>query len=324
MKLTIKTLEKFARGTTYLAKENGYIAFYRYGKKQIEYMANPSYDYGWRNWAKFTGGVRLEFKTDSENISFDYIASCSHERANTVDLYVDNVLTCVYKIEENLKGSVHFTLPRGEKTVTIYLPGESIFKIKNFEIDGNYKTVKDKRPKLLVIGDSITQGAGPEIASLSYINILNREYKYSILDQGIGGYRYEAKDLMLIDEFKPDKIMVALGTNYYDVGIKESHGYDYEQAVIDFYKRLNELYPDTPKLVFTILYRTRDLDEARLEWCRNVIKRESLKYQGTIVIDGARLMPNDPVSLSDGIHPSTYGSIMLSKNLIKFMKENKF
>ena len=85
MRLGIKTLEKLARGTTHLAKENGYIAFYRYSKAQIQYMAQPSYDYGWRNWAKFTGGIRLEFKTDSENISFDYIASCSHERANTAN-----------------------------------------------------------------------------------------------------------------------------------------------------------------------------------------------------------------------------------------------
>jgi len=48
------------------------------------------------------------------------------------------------------------------------------------------------------------------------------------------------------------------------------------------------------------------------------------KYDNIIVADGFDLMPNDPVSLSDGVHPSTYGSMMLAKNLIKFMKENKF
>lgn len=320
MKLTIKTLERLTRGVAFCQIENGYIAFYRYGREQIEYMANPSFDYGWRNWAKFTGGVRLVFKTNSENISFDYIASCSHERANTVDLYIENKLHSVYKIEENLKGSVHFTLPRGEKAVTIYFPGESIFKIKNFQIDGNYKAIKNNKPKLLAIGDSITQGAGPEIASVSYINILSREYKYEILNQGIGGYRYEAKDLMLIDEFKPDKILVALGTNYYDaVDI-----YDYRSAVCDFYKRLNQLYPNTPKLVITPLYRTRDLDMERFLWCINTIKAECAKYDNIIVADGFDLMPNDTVSLSDGVHPSTYGSIMMAKNLISFMKENKF
>ena len=320
MKLTVKTIERLAKGITFCRVENGYIAFYRHGKAQNEYMADPSYDYGWRNWAKFTGGVRLEFKTNSENISFDYISSCSHERANTVDLYINNVLHCVYKIEEKLKGSIRFTLPKGEKAVTIYLPCESIFKIKNFVIDGNYKSVKDARQRLLAIGDSITQGAGPEIASVSYINILNREYKFNILDQGIGGYRFEACDLMLIDEFKPDKILVALGTNYYDAADR----YDYRKAVCDFYERLNQLYPNTPKLVITPLYRTRDLDMERFLWCINTIKSECAKYDNIIVADGFDLMPNDPVSLSDGVHPSTYGSMMLAKNLIKFMKENKF
>ncbi len=324
MKLTEKTLLKIARGVVNYTVERGYLTLLRYSKAQTEYMARPEYDYGWRNWAKFSGGIRLEFKTDSENISFDYVSSCSHERANTVDLYIDNNLHRVYKIGENLKGSVHFTLPKGNKIVTVYLPCESIFKIKNFTIDGSYKTIKDTRPKMLIIGDSITQGAGPEIASLSYVNILSREYKYNILDQGIGGYRFEAKDLMKIEGFEPDRIVVALGTNYYDADMIERCGYDYEKAVIEFFEKLNWLYPETKKLVMTPLYRTRDLDIERLNWCRDTIKRESLKYSNTVTVDGETLMPNDPITLSDGVHPSTYGSIMIAKNLMKFMKEIKF
>lgn len=324
MKLTIKTLKKLAKGVTYLSQENGYISFYRYGREQISYMARPEYNHGWRNWAKFTGGIRLEFKTVSENISFDYLSSCQHERANTVDLYINNTLTCVYKIEDKLKGSIHFTLPKGDKEVTIYLPNESIFKIKNFIIDGNYKSVKDKKTKLLIIGDSITQGAGPEIASLSYVNILSRETNYNVLDQGIGGYCYKPEDLMLIDEFKPDRIMVALGTNFYEESIFADWGYDYKKSVKEFYEKLNELYPSAPILVMTPIYRTRDMNMERFLWCINTIRSECEKYDNIIVADGFKLMPNDPVSLSDGVHPSTYGSMMLAKNLIKFMKENKF
>lgn len=324
MKLTEKTLLKLTSGVINYSKESGYITLHRYGKKQIEYMAKPEFDHGWRNWAKFTGGIKLEFKTDSENISFDYVSSCQHERANTVDIYIEKTLHRVYKIENKLKGSVHFTLPKGEKLVTIYFPNESIFKIKNFVIDGGYRAIKDTRPKMLIIGDSITQGAGPEIASLSYVNILSREYKYNILDQGIGGYRFEAKDLMKINEFEPERIMIALGTNFYDADMIQRCGYDYEKAVTEFFERLNQLYPNTKKLVMTPLYRTRELDIDRLNWCRGIIKRESLRYPNTVVVDGETLMPNDPVTLSDGVHPSTYGSIMIAKNLMKFMKEVKF
>ena len=173
---------------------------------------------------------------------------------------------------------------------------------------------------ILAYGDSITQGAGPDIASLSYVNSLTREYKYEIIDQGIGGYRFEASHLMKIDGISPDRIIVALGTNYYDA----PDIYDYEKAVYDYFKRLNEIYPNTKKLVITPLYRTRELDENRFEWCRGVIKENALKYENTFVADGDKLMPNDPVTLSDGVHPSTYGSMMIAKNLIKIMKEIKF
>lgn len=320
MKLTEKTLMKFARGVIGYTKENGYILFSRFGKNQRDFINQDSFDRGWRNWSRFTGGVRLEFKTDSENISFDYIASCSHPRANTVDLYIENTLHCVYKIEENLKSSVHFTLPSGEKRVTIYFPNESIFKIKNFTIDGGYKTLKNTKKTLLAYGDSITQGAGPEFASISYINILNREYKYEIIDQGIGGYRFEAGHLMNVEGIEPERILVALGTNYYE----KRDDYDYEKAVSDYFKTLNDIYPSVKKLVMTPLFRTRDLNEERFNWCREVIKREALKYENTYVADGKDMMPNDYVTLSDGVHPSTYGSIMIANNLIKLMKEIKF
>lgn len=324
MKLTIKTLKKLVKGAVICSKDGAYMVFYRYGKAQMEYMAREEYDYGWRGWAKFSGGIRLEFITDSENISFDYLASHQHERSNTIDLYVDNMLARVYKIQDKLKGSVHFTLPSGKKRVAIYFPCESVLKIKNFTIDGSYKSVKSKKTKLLIIGDSITQGAGPEIASASYVNILSREADFDILDQGIGGYRYEPCDLMEIEEFKPDRIMVALGTNFYEKSVCEERGYDYARAVKDFYKRLDEIYPSVPKLVMTPLYRTRDLDMERFLWCIDTIKAECKKYSNILVADGFDLMPNDPVSLSDGVHPSTYGSLMLGSNLIKFMKDNKF
>ena len=130
MRLTEKTLMKLARGVIGYKKEKGYILFLRFGKNQLEFMAQDSFDKAWLNWAQFTGGIRLEFKTDSENISFDYISSCSHERANTVDLYIEDKLYSVYRIENNLKGTVRFTLRRGEKKATIDFPNESIFKIK--------------------------------------------------------------------------------------------------------------------------------------------------------------------------------------------------
>jgi len=324
MKLSHKTLSKFAKGALHYSVDKGYVTFHRYSPEQIAFMAREDYDYGWRNRAKFSGGIRLEFKTDAKNISFDYTASDAHERSNTVDLYLDGVLCSVYAIGDRLKGHVHFTLPEGEKKVTVYYPCESIFRIKNFELDGGYKAVKDKVPKVLVIGDSITQGAGPEISSAAYLHSLSRKTGYNLLGQGVGGYRYEARDLMRIEGYEPDKIIVFLGTNYYDAECLERCSYDYAPAVKEFYKRLNELYPDVPVLCVTPLWRNNNVDMDRLLWCADRIKEACADYENVTVVDGFTLVPNVDECFSDKVHPNAYGSELLATNLAKAMKKAHF
>ena len=142
---------------------------------------------------------------------------------------------------------------------------------------------------------------------------------YTILDQGIGGYRFEAKDLMKVEGFEPDKIIVFLGTNYYEC----VETYDYESAAFDFYKRLSEIYPTTKILAITPIFRTRDMDIDRFMWCINTIKRACALYPNIIVADGLDLMPNVEECLSDGVHPNTYGSEMIAQNLARFIRENK-
>jgi lysophospholipase L1-like esterase len=323
MKLGFKTLSKLVKGACYCEKKNGYFVPYRYSKAQIEYMADESYDYGWRFRALFSGGIRLELRTDATELSFDYKASDKHERANTIDLYIDNVLTSVYTIGEHLKGKVEFTLPEGKKRVTIYYPCECRLEIKNFTINGSYKSVKAKGEKLLIIGDSITQGAGPQIGSASYLNTLTRRTSYDILGQGVGGYRYEAKDLMKIEGFEPDKLIVFLGTNYYEESCLE-RGYDYERAVIEFYERLNELYENKPVIAVTPLWRNNNVDMKRLRWCTSVIMSTCARYSNIKVIDGFDLVPNVDECFSDKVHPNAYGAEYLTTNLMKFMKEVKF
>lgn len=323
MKLTGKTLIKLTKGAVYYTEERGYFTPFRYSKEQIEYMADEKYDWGWRMRARFCGGIRLEFKTDSTKISFEYRASHSHERANTFDLYLDGVLSAVYKIGENLKGKVEFDLPQGNKLVTIYLPVESEAAIKNFTLDGNFKSTKDKGQKWLVLGDSITQGAGPDITSCAYLHALTRKTGYNTLGQGVGGYRYEPCDLMRVEGFEPDRIIVFLGTNYYDKE-QEERGYFYAEAVRDYYARLNELYPDIPVVCVTPLWRNNEgTDMARLLWCIDTIKNECAKYENLYVADGFSLVPNVGECFADGIHPNAYGMELLADNLLKFIKENK-
>ena len=318
MKLSNKTLSKFIKGACYFEIKDGYLSSYRFSKAQIENLLQNAYDKCWLTYALMSGPQRIEFKTSSTEISFDYKASKSHAN-NTIDLYIDNALYRVYHINDTLKGKVEFFLPQGQKLVSIYMPCESTVQIKNFTINGGYKSVKKSEKRVLIIGDSITQGAGPNVASLAYADALARELGYDILAQGIGGYRYEPNDIMKIDGFEPDKIIVALGTNWYD-----DSSYDYELNVSEFYKKLTSVFPNIPILAITPIWRG-DIDNwERFIWCINKIKDTCAKYECIKLVDGFTLVPNVKECFSDKAHPNSFGSLMYSNNLIKAIKKLKF
>ena len=323
MILSFDDLKKITKGAIYFEEKNGYFIPYRYAKKQLDYMARPEYDYGWRFRAKISGGIHFDFYTEATFLSLDYIASHTHIRSNTVDLYIDGEIKKVYYIENKRKGSIYFDLPKGNKRVTVFFPCESRLSVKNVTLDKGFLPMPEKSKKLLILGDSITQGAGPRFSSGAYVNILARELDFEILPQGVGGYRYEPCDLMRIDGFEPDAITVFLGTNYYEKSCLERCNYDYAEAVKEYYRMICEMYKSIPITVVTPLWRNNGVDMERLLWCIDTIKNEASKYENVRVLDGFKLMPNVDECLADGVHPNEYGSVILAKNLSKHLKEIK-
>lgn len=323
MKLSAESLKKLVKGACYFEIERGYLTAFKYSKAQIDMMRREGYDSFWLSRALFSAGIRLELKTSASAISFDYKLwgdTPVDGRSNSVDVWVDGVLSSVLHLKEK-KGNVSINLPSGEKLVSIYLPNDLQLSIKSFTIYGKYKSVKEKGQGVLVIGDSITQGYGPMFSSGSYFNELQRMTGYNMLNQGIGGYRFEANDLMLVDGFKTDKIISFLGTNWYDVPDR----YDYEQATIDYYNRLTELYPDKQILAISPIWRCDDsLDMDRLNWCIEIIKRECRNHANITLVDGFTLVPNIEDCYCDKVHPNEYGCLMLAKNLYKLIKKVGF
>ncbi|MBQ7907289.1 MAG: SGNH/GDSL hydrolase family protein [Clostridia bacterium] len=319
MKLSSKSLIKHIKGACYHETERGYLFPYHYSKAQLDYFARPEYDWGWRWRAHFQSCIRIELITSSTEISLDYLAKSYSSDHCTFDLYVDGIATAVRPICDK-RGRVTYTLKEGEKRVTIYFPIDCEVGIKNFTLNGTYKAAKTRGKRLLIIGDSITQGYGPFMSGAAYANILQRKTGYDILAQGIGGYRFEPQDLMYVDGFMPDRIMVFLGTNYYE----PMENYDYAQAVRDFFVKLKELYPNTPILVVLPLWRNNDVDFVRFEWCREQIRTSARAHEGIYVVDGFELVPNIDECFIDKIHPNAYGCQLLADNLATVMKDIKF
>lgn len=317
MKLSNVSIKKLIKGACYFEEISGYLFSYHYTKEQIDYFAPLDF---WNIRARFSAGIKLELMTDATQISFKMNNVCGLGQC-TVDLYINDVAHGIYYIEKEGISTVKFDgMPAGKKKVSLYFPIDSEIGIKDLTFNGGYKSVKEKKTKALVIGDSITQGYGAYYGGASYINVLSRLYGLEILNQAIGGYRFDEGGVSKIEGFDPDRVIVALGTNYYDVPKQ----YDYEGETVKFFEKLNRLFGDKKTAVLTPVWR-KDAKWDRFNWCISIIKRECAKYENITVVDGLELIP--PIKecyMDDGVHPNTYGMLQMAENLNRIFKKIKF
>ena len=317
MKLSSKTLKKLIRGACYYEEKNGYMYPYHHTEAQIAYF-KKRLDF-WYERAILQAGIKIELITDSENIELDYFAPACYSGSDTIDIYVSDLAMGVHNVKSG-KSKAVFNLDKGEKKITIYLPIDTVIGIKSLTLDGRWKAVKPKKRKLLAIGDSISQGYGAALAGSTYINSLYRKADFEILNQGIGGFRYEKGSIMPIDNFKPDRILVALGTNYHD-----DLTYDYEKCIEEFYESLYEVYGNTPVVSVTPIYRFDPThNPERLKLVTEKIKEVCSKYPHIKVIDGLSLVPHISQCFLDYTHPNAYGSELMAQGIYEFMKKIKF
>ncbi len=314
MKLSNNTLKKLYKGALRFENENGYLAAYRLTEEQLEYFEKTNEFYFTRG--HHSAGVKIEFRTDACEISFDYkfVRCASH---SSVDLYIDGVAhTIMHTQDMGEKGKAVFALPEGKKLVSIYLPIDQQLLIKNFRIEGRYESVKSSAPSVLWIGDSITQGFGAFITGFTYANVTNQLLKYNSLNQGIGGLGYDYNYVPSFNGYKPDKIIVSLGTNGYQNN-------NNQERIEAFYKRLNEVFGNTPVLSITPLWRPDIVSDQIMIDLSSIIKKESEKYN-YLTVDGFELVPHIKELFHDTVHPNVLGMQIYGRNLANEIKRLKF
>lgn len=316
MKISNKSLQKYVYGVYQTKIEKGYLGFYHYDDKQMDYLLNRDASF-WYPRSKFSSSVTLEFKTKSTFISFDYkiVEVGSYD---SVDVYVNSFPYQVVKADGlGNKGTLSFSLPEGDKKVTVYFPIDLNLQIKNFVTEQPLRKIK-KSHKVLWLGDSITQGYGTFLTGETYVNVANRALNYDILNQGIGGYIFDSKILTKMDGYTPDKIIVSFGTNHYKAD-------DFLGQVSAYFKQLNAIYKDIKTLVITPIFRCDDgSDLEKLKWAGKEIERICSAYSNVAVVNGFTLVPNVAQYFFDGLHPNALGANYYGKNLVEFIKKIRF
>jgi lysophospholipase L1-like esterase len=236
---------------------------------------------------------------------------------DTVEMYVNGLATAIRYVKDmGEEGVLSFDLAEGEKQVVIYLPADATLLVKDFDVNADF-TPAVRGEKVLWIGDSITQGYGPLRSSHTYVSVANRILHYDILNQGIGGYVYDKNTMVPMEGYRPDKIIIAMGTNQF--------GSETMDAVEEYYACLKKVYGDTPVLCVSPIWRgdCPDRYDVFVRFCDNV-KKIAGKYSNVTVLDGFTLVPHLPEYFLDKLHPNCLGMELYGRNLAAFIRETGF
>lgn len=316
MKLTNEQLKKFYFGAYYFDETaDGYLQAYQYTKAQQDYFEKAS-DF-WYPRSIASTGKSFEMTTEATEVSFDYKIIWKGSE-DSFEAWVDGIAhQIIYVKDLKDEGTVKFDLPEGKKNLVIYLPADATVVVKNFEINGE-ATPAVKGPKVLWLGDSITQGFGPLRSGQIYVNVANRLLNYEIVNQGIGGYVYDKNVLVEMPGYNPEKIIVALGTNQY--------GTETMKDIEEYYVRLMELYgKDKPVLCVTPLWRGDNMEgvPTLIKFC-DKLKKIVAQYPNVKMVDGFKLLPHLPEYYLDNLHPNCLGAEMYGRNLVEEIRKSGF
>lgn len=320
MKLTLADLRALSVGAVDFEEKNGILFFYKCTKKQREVWLGQSAELGHR--ACVTTGVRLDFHTDARSLTFVADSEGKYE------LFVDDLLRKQFWVGTDIPCGepAHFDLcdalgnEKESYRVTLHFPNHKVGSLSLVELEGaTYAHRHEFDCKILMIGDSITQGWNAKYNSLSYAHHVSRFFNADIVDQGIGGAYFLPESFDRID-FDPDIVMVAYGTNDFSKRKTYESLREYAGGHLDL---IAEEYRDKKIFVLSPIWRGKREGKAMgsFEGCRAVIAEEAEK-RGMIHIDGLALVPPIPEFFADEyLHPNDMGFSLYALNLIREMQK---
>ncbi len=339
MKLSVGDLKNFSHGAVGFAEGKGRIRFYRFTEEQQLLYKNvgdgPFYLY----LKTFTSaGIRLVFKTNSTslflkvNISqittrsyFSYDVYVDEKMVGSIDNFSDGDMLPDYTVGSYPIGSFSkkFYLGKGIKTVTIYLPWSVVSEIEEISIDDEAFVEAVKRDKkMLIFGDSITHGYDALHPSKHYIAKIEDYLGVDGYNKSVGGEVFFPELAKTAEDFVPDYIIVAYGTN--DWGFDKDPD-DFKLRCKEFYEILSEKYPTSKIFAITPIWRADYKDYRKIGDFMNLanhINEVSSKLHNVYCIQGFDMVPHQRSLYADwGLHPNDEGFEYYANALCKQLNE---
>ena len=319
MKLTYEQLQSAVLGAVRMEQQADGVHFFRFTKEQEElYKENPSAF----SRCMATAGVRLRFKTTSCTMGLEFNVEKKTSRSYfSVDVVVngnllgslDNVGDTVLQgdpAQERPLGHFNatFALGEGEKDVCVHFPWSVCAALEELTLDDDATFIPVKPQKrVLVLGDSITQGYDALRPSGRYAAIMCDRLGAEEINKGIGAEYFFPPLAATKDDFTPDLITVAYGTNDWGAYTEEV----FCENCRSFFESLRASYPSSPIVAFTPIWRKNHTEKrifgdfARVGEC---IHEQTAHIENLVVVDGYDFIPHDEVYFADlYLHPNDKG-----------------
>lgn len=343
MKLTYEQIKSVTNGAAQIVEEDGGLRFWRFTEHQQELYSQLrpvlTKIKNYRPTSTTSSGVKLYFTTDSEILylkvdvkrgsprtffSFDVLVN--GEYFDSMDNFGDHPYPqgapkTPYPLGLHEKT---FALGKGEKTVEVFFPWSVCPILLEVGLtDGSFITPVKRPKKWLVFGDSITQGYDILRPSQHHIPKTAEKLNAELYNKGIGGEFFFPPLSDSPDDFQPDYITVAYGTN----DLVHVDGSRFNEDCHLFFANLRKHYPNAKIACITPIWRATFDGANNFDTIENLEKRMAAAVAdvpGVKVVRGYEFVPQDTALLSDlSTHPNDEGFAYYYKNFSKEI-ENAF
>ena len=335
MKLNLSQIRTITTGAVRIEEIDSHIHFYRFTKQQEELYKNRSDDFYLKTFS--TSGIQIRFSTNSKTLFlrteitrgssrtyFAFDVFVNGLKVDTLDNFSDMDIPQCYPPLKFPQGefSKKFNLGEGDKEVCIYFPWSVCAVVKELVLDDDSFIVPRKpAKKMLCFGDSITQGYDALSPSNKYISRLANMLDAEEHNKAIGGEIFFPELPAVKEEFVPDYITVAYGTNDWSKCTAEEFAYNCKE----FFYNLHNSYPSSKIFVITPIWR-KDKNESRVfgkfEDVAGMIQQQAAKYGHISLIQGFEFVPQDENLYADlKLHPNDDGFDFYFEHLSQCVKQ---
>lgn len=335
MKLSLDKIKEITLGAVRIEQDETGFNFYRFTKEQQELYAQRREDFYYKTFC--SAGVQLRFKTNSRSLKIKVSFDLGYTRSYyAMDIFVDGKMVdciCNYKGVElprdyttvNLPSKTEekiIELPSGEKEIKICLPWSKRTRIEEIALEDGAKVVAQRpKYKMLCFGDSITQGYDAQHPSNTYTYQLASFLDAQEFNKAIGGDTFFPELASSCEDFVPDFVTVAYGTNDWSRCTRQ----ETEEYCRSFYQTLSQKYPNAKIFALTPIWRA-DLNEKRefgvFADVEKMIVEQTKDFNNVFVVSGFDFVPHDcDLYADERLHPNDEGFAHYYKNLSAKIKQ---